>query len=482
MIRINRYLYVVVGSVAFLVLTACWPAATAVAVTLPHLSSKTLLVSAPDNKTAVWVNNFYTQGQGQELMGVMNYSGTSDVYQGWQRRYSEDNGQTWSTWAAIPDPSPATPPAVHRQYEQPGWVDPGTGRMLTMVNDAVLPTGDPLEGYYRWQLQYRVSTDGGRTNAVDAQVIQQGSGSVTYTSTHPAYNVTLGTNAMFIGGVAATPIGTYQGKILVPVQITRSSAGFMDSAVLIGAWTDGGSGAADKTIQWNLSQRVALSSGNSSSSYYRGLFEPTVVEMPDHRILMICRGSNQGDTGHPGRKWYSISSDGGLTWTAATAWKYANGANFFSPSSSSELLKHSNGKYYWIGNICPSNPNGNNPRYPLVIGEVNTTSLMLDQSTLVTIDTLSTGDDSTLQLSNFSAYEDRVTHEIVLQMTRYHASSSTSTADYTGDSYTYRIAVPEPGGLALLGSMLFGATACAVILEERRKGKISRGDGTRRGA
>ena len=72
--------------------------------------------------------------------------------------------------------------------------------------------------------------------------------------------------------------GTQQGKVLVPVSITRNGADYSDSAVLIGAWNN------DMTISWNLSQRMLADASKSTI----GFCEPTIAEMPDGRILMVC--------------------------------------------------------------------------------------------------------------------------------------------------------------------------------------------------
>ena len=37
---------------------------------------------------------------------------------------------------------------------------------------------------------------------------------------------------------------------------------------------------------------------------------------------------------------------------------YADGGDFYSPSACSQLVLHSSGRLFWIGNIAPQNPNG----------------------------------------------------------------------------------------------------------------------------
>ena len=327
----------------------------------PKLNSKTLFLASPQPRTAIWVNTFYTQGKGLEKMCVMTCERNGDVLDDWQRRFSPDNGKSWSAWEAI-EHKVKTPQGVHRQYPLPGWIDPVNGRMLVMVLDGILPRDDPMEGMARWSVRYRVSTDGGRTFAVDEPVIQKGN----YTAEHPVEGVWIGKNSIQTSAGTGMPIRTRQGRVLVPVQITPlgpdgkywSPGGgytYTDVAVLVGVWTDG------MKIEWEISERVKADPMKST----RGLVEPTIAEMPDGRILMVMRGSNNVEAKSSRLKWYSVSADGGLHWSRPKPWTYTDGSNFFSPSSCSQLLRHSNGHCYWLGNISPNNPAGNNPRYPL---------------------------------------------------------------------------------------------------------------------
>ena len=399
----------------------------------PRLKSKTLFLKSPEKGAAVTANTYYTRAKGLEKMCVMSIARKSDTQDDWQRRFSSDNGRTWSDWEPIERFKIKTPQGTHRQYPQPGWVDPANDRMLVMVVDGVLPNDNPLEGMTRWKMRYRVSTDGGRSFAIDEQVIQKGD----YTPEHPADGLWVGKNSMMMGATSCRPIRTRSGNILVPVQITpldsngrywRPGGGYTyhDAAVLIGRWRD------DLTIEWDISERIVIRPVDST----RGQCEPTVTEMPDGRILMVCRGSNDANPKLPGYKWYSVSEDGGRTWAnPPKPWTYSDGSRFFSPSSCSQLLRHDNGEIYWIGNIVPDNPRGNVPRYPLAVGRVDPESLLLIKETVAVIDTKGADDDASLQLSNFMAYEDRKNGDIVLHITRLQ----TKPVPWRGDAYIYRI-------------------------------------------
>jgi hypothetical protein len=242
---------------------------------------------------------------------------------------------------------------------------------------------------------------------------------------------------MMIGDTTCRPIRTRRGDILVPVQVTpvgpdgeyHNPGGgntYHDSAVLIGRWTSG------DRISWDISEYVS----NDPALSTRGALEPTVSEMPDGRIMMIMRGSNDANPDLPGMKWFSISEDGGRTWCKIAPWTYQDGTRFYSPSSCSQLLEHSNGSYYWLGNITPQNPAGNRPRYPLVIGEVDPESCLLDRESVKVIENRQRGQPIEVSLSNFMAHEDRENGDILLNISPLFTRKF---LDWTGDACMYRI-------------------------------------------
>ena len=392
-----------------------------------------MFLKSPRKGNLVFGNSFYTRPDGCQKMRTRAIWTRSDTMDSCERSFSDDNGMTWSPWEPI-EFIFQTDKGVRRIYDRGVFVDKEAGCLLTLANDATLPTDDPMEGMKRWTLRYRVSTDGGKTRVVDQQVIQKGP----HTPEHPLECVWVGKNSVMLGDITCQPIRTGAGRILVPVQITplgpdgeyyNPGGGhtYHESAVLIGTWRD------DLTIEWDLSQRVAADPAKTT----RGSIEPTLAEMPDGRILMVLRGSNDAKPQLPGYRWYSVSDDGGYHWTQPQPWTYTDGKNFFSPSSCSQFLQHSNGRCYWLGNLTAENPKGNLPRYPLVIGEVDPETLMLVADSVFVIDDKGPDDDPSLTLSNFMAHEDRRSGEIVLNMSRFVI------ADFTGDAYLYRL---DPNG------------------------------------
>ena len=207
---------------------------------------------------------------------------------------------------------------------------------------------------------------------------------------HPLEGLYLGKNAIFLGDLGCRPIRTKQGHIIVPTQMTLlNSEGnlenygngwdFYQCLMLIGTWKE------DHRISWTVSEPIPA----DYTRTVRGLYEPTLAEMPDGRILCVMRGSNglKNDPEYklPSHKWYCVSTDGGFHWSKPEPWHYSNGKDFFSPSSMSQIIQHSNGRYFWIGNISPANCQGNAPRWPLVLGEIDPESMMLIEESVITL-------------------------------------------------------------------------------------------------
>ena len=92
----------------------------------------------------------------------------------------------------------------------------------------------------------------------------------------------------------------------------------------------------------------------------------------------MLRGSNTGldPSQCPPRKWFSLSGDGGLTWSGVRDIRYDTGEQLFSPASIFRVIRSTKtGKLYFVGNITESPPDGNSPRYPLQIVEIDEESI-----------------------------------------------------------------------------------------------------------
>jgi len=404
--------------------------------------SKTIFV--PTTGPGVRVNGYayYTRADGVEMVSRYSEQTQSDKADIAYQRRSTDNGRSWSD--AVPQTTNIQKSAgTIRIGKHPGFVDSERDLLLVMILQGILPTDNPLEGMKHWTLHYSLSDDGGQTEYYQGQVIQAGK---KYSANHPLPGVWTGKNAAMIGDVTCRPIRIRSGQILQPIQITPlGPAGeyenpgggytYHDTAVLIGTWNN------SRQLDWKLSPRVRADPQLST----RGMIEPTLAQFPDDRILMVMRGSNDVKPDLPGYRWMSVSSDGGNHWTEPKPWTYEDGTPFYSPSSCSQLLVHSSGRIFWIGNISPTNPKGNHPRYPLVLGEVDRQTMCLKQGTLCTLDTRGPEDAERMQISNFFANEDRQTGEICVYAAPLFRKptklAGKSALDWTADLWLYRVAV-----------------------------------------
>ena len=142
----------------------------------------------------------------------------------------------------------------------------------------------------------------------------------------------------------------------------------MGAVCFMGRWN-----AAKDDYDWTAGEPVFISPKQSS----RGLMETNVAELRDGRLLVVWRASNAGlkdpaEADAAGHKLFSLSTDGGKTLTPVAEWKYDDGSPFYSPSSFHRLFGIME-MASCIGSAtsAPTRPNGNHPRYPLVIAEVD---------------------------------------------------------------------------------------------------------------
>ena len=383
-----------------------------------------------DGETSPRENAVYVHPHGSEMMTT--------------HQRSDDHGKTWTAYRPTPD-FDSTLRKGYRRGEYAAFVDPVEDRILTLVlsldvADLDSTIEEPPVGENEYYLRYRVSTDGGKTYLFDERIRQDGD----YTDRHPIDGVWLGQNGYYLGDAGCIPIRTREGKILVPVQVpfigddgklSLPGGGFtyQYTRILIGTWIEG------RKLRWDVSGKIEGDPDRSS----RGLFEPTLAELPDGRILCVMRGSNGGqrdkDCLWKSYKWVSDSSDGGRTWSEAKPWSYSDGSTFFSPSSMSQLLRYSDGRIFWIGNLSETNCCGNSPRYPLVIGQIDPRTMGLIKETVIALDTLRSDDQEGLNLSHWLAHEQRETGDIHVPMRRW-------TKDYKkfkGVEYIVRVAPSE---------------------------------------
>ncbi len=342
-----------------------------------------------------------------------------DVHAKPRAEFSGDNGRTWSVSVPLPD-------QIHQyqgiwssesSFPSPVIYDPRS-RMAVGFTLRQMKTE---ERYYH-TTYYRLSPDLGRTWSKPKQV-QYESGAAFdpenplqpgYSDNNQAYpglGTLLHSNGTLIHPLCLVNIPRDapdpNPHKLHHWHIHRDSRS-IGSLCMIGGWNPN-----RNDYDWTAGSPVWLPRHIS----LRGLNEPDIAELTEGRVLVVWRGSNTAMTA--GRKWYSISSNGGRTFSDVQPWTYDNGARFYSSASPGNFLKHSNGRLYWLGNVCHSPPHGNHPRYPLILGEVNQRTGLLIRHSLTAIDDRQPHHSEAVQFSNCKFFEDRETHAIEIYLTAY---------------------------------------------------------------
>ena len=244
-----------------------------------------------------------------------------------------------------------------------------------------------------------------------------------------------------MGDLASRPIFLADGTLLLPLMIPTAGPDgnyynpgggytYSDVGVMRGRWAADG-----RHMEWELSQRISIDPALST----RGMDEGTLAVLADGRILLVLRGSNNKKPHLPGRRWVSYSGDQGRTWSKPEPWTYSSGENFFSPAASSQLITHSSGRIFWLGNIAPGPTDGNRPRYPMIIGEVDRRTGLLDRRSVRSVDDRQPGESTLLQIASPNAREDRETGDILVNLTRWGELSSPTVYNWTANAYLYRI-------------------------------------------
>lgn len=345
----------------------------------------------------------------------------ADAYDDFVESVSTDNGRRWSE--PVPRLRSTVEAGGRRRYaENAAFFDARSGFLLTLATRSLYVAGE-LPGSTGWRTESRVYDPSGdrwsEPVLLDASVAQ-------------AFSFSF-------------PLQLSTGRVLIPTQVPRLDERGQ-RRVLPGYWTGqsearvliGDEPVTEAGMNLRPSGRVGIDEQKSS----RGLCEPTVAELSDGRVVMICRGDNGYFPERPGYKWVSYSEDGGETWGEAQPLRGCDGRAYESSATGSALIRsEANGRLYWIGNLCADGEraNGGWPRSPLHIAEVCEDPFGLIPESIVEIDRRGAGDSDRTQLSNFRFYQDRASGEIVLLLTRFGEEDAQQhrRAHY----YRYRIAV-----------------------------------------
>lgn len=389
----------------------------------------------------------------EETRALVRSSDWSDTV---RRRRSEDNGRTWSDWELVYEEAPEQEGYVQSggpSQRGTGPFDPVSGMLVKPVFQRIVK-GDPKVAMSQlWQGNrlfcdhgfYQLSEDDGKSWGGARQLkYEEGPDFDPANWGEPTF---FRTNEMYIGGAAALSNGTVAISATVPVEY-RDAEDEKAPSVFPNTYREGcvagamcfvGRWNADRgDYGWERSHPVYLPRRRST----RGLVELDLSELKNGNLLLLMRGSNAGldPLECPARKWYSVSRDGGLSWTPVCDIRYDTGEPLYSPASISHSFRSSRtGKLYWIGNIPEAPPDGNSPRYPLQIVEVDEEGPSFRKDTLTVIDDRDPDRDSEhVQLSNFSVVQDRETGDVKLYLVKL-GQRGTGADTWSADAYKYTL-------------------------------------------
>jgi len=380
---------------------------------------KELYVKHPRPGVAVGRSTWYI-GPGLERAEGQAIAWKSDEPMEPQIRYSKDNGKTWSDF--VTDSQIMTFEEKYDIYSgeggKDGFYDSISGLHVRVWLRQTIIKGPPVRGYN--QSFWSVSEDNCRTwskgkmfkyeqgaeldpdNPLDPNYLENN-------QMYPGNNYICHSNGTLIHG------GT---SINIPKDAPFAQWGrAVGSACFIARWDP-----KQRQYNWRRGNVVWIPRTDAIC-----LQEAEVAELADGRVLVVWRAP--AFPGMPTRKWYSVSTDGGLTLSEVKELKYDDTIHFYSPESFHRMIRHSvTGKLYWLGNITPQ-PSGRYPRYPLVIAEVDEKIPALKRQTATIIDDRQPQDTEQLQVSNFSLLENRETHDLELYLTRIGETSNFWEAD-----------------------------------------------------
>ncbi|MBS1231420.1 MAG: hypothetical protein H6R35_258 [Bacteroidetes bacterium] len=416
---------------------------------------KEVYAPSPEPRTGISLSMNYI-GSGLKREETRAIIRSSDWTEKPRRRISEDNGRTWSDWVIIDEGSKVQGDFTQSGGEDQGGTgpyDPVSGRLIKPVFQRIIKGIPQIAMSEIWKGNrlfcdhgfYQLSEDDGRSWGKAYMLkYEEGPG---FNNENWGDEKFFRTNEMYIGNAVVIKNGSVIITATVPVPFIDEEdknipsvfpnnyrEGCVAGAVcFVGRWNE-----TVGNYDWRHSNKIFLPGRVST----RGLVELNISELSSGKLLMIMRGSNTGldPLKYPGRRWFSVSDDGGLTWGEIKDMRYDSGEQLYSPASISSTLRSSvNNKLYWIGNISDQPVNGNSPRYPLVIVEIDEDRISFRKDTLTIIDDREPEHDSeSLQLSNFSIFENRETNEIEIYLLRLGENGG-GLDIWTADAYKYTL-------------------------------------------
>ena len=391
-------------------------------------------VESPDAHEFCWAVNFaYTRTAGEDMvMTVVRRMSSGD--DNWRQRESTnqrmlscDNGATWN---------PHGPEISGGSYERKNttlawmhFLDPSNGLLLSLHQTSRPHPGD---GAWASALHYEISRDGGRTWGPLRQIIHSESA---YDEVHWMPGIT--DNYQYIGVDQAPFVRPDDGTIVLGFTVHPAAPDYPRKQFYVGVVFLRGRWNEDQTdLSWEAGDIVQVSPDVSPI----GACEPDLLHLGGQRLLTTLRvqGEEEPAGVFSSRHW-SVSEDGGMTWSKPEMLCYEDGSMVCVPASLSAFERDPHtGKAYWFANILDHPVTKQTPRYPLTMAEVDTDRFCLIKDSVTIIQEFPRGAPANRSYTNFGHYVDRVTGEFVLTPAE---APKFNTRDFRADTVRYRIKV-----------------------------------------
>ena len=197
------------------------------------------------------------------------------------------------------------------------------------------------------------------------------------------------------------------------------------------------------TIEWEEGGTLSVSPLESTN----GLSEPHAAQMADGRIMLLLRsGSRLPDDDSPGvtsGKMFSVSEDGGRTWSKPMFLKYDDGRTVMCPRSYQDIFfSRKNHRLYAVLNISDVACWNCDPRTHLYIGEIDQKTLALRRDTITPIEQRHQEHHPLVRFSNWQQAE-TPDGRLMLLMTIHASEYCPIRHGWDKSVYGYLVTLPE---------------------------------------
>ena len=427
-----------------------------------HLVSAAIAVPAkPGSGMYEFRKEFYIDPVKPWRREMRSRTGEADYWNEKQVRDSHDNGRTWSDWRTLPTPVsmrfgemevvPTTEnvPLWHPVHRH--WVHVGTERIFPFDHQEVYRRY--WEDGERWMADHTYLVT---RREIDGEATRQLVAYEDCPAFDPDRPQAEGYLARSLCRSASNYILLDDGRLLFPANpFVRKCCELLGANVerLFPSCPDLVHGVMIASATYNPMQGryditfappLVISDLMSS----RCLDEPMLATLKSGRILLAMRGSNYRNprwrtrisASAPPYRYYSLSDDGGRTFSDPVPWHFDTREVLYSPASIAHFIRSTKtGKLYWIGNATGAESYGNDFRHPLCICEVDDDDGVLKKETLAVIDDRRPDESPRLQLSNFGLLEDRETGNFEVTLAKVDQHSAPGTHRWECDSWKYVI-------------------------------------------